>query len=183
MARDLHPDVKTASLGAVKHIALLMEADFDSAPVRLFTGTGTITIDGVDYLGSGKLISMSPAQETAEIQATNATIQLSGVQQADIAVALTEKYRGRACRLKLAFFTDAGVLIGEPVPIFSGRMDVMTDNGDTANPIITMTAENDLVRLSVAKHRNRTHEDQQIDYPGDRGLEFVPAMQNKTLYV
>lgn len=183
MSRDLHPDTKTASLAAVKNMAVLMEADFDSQPIRLFSGYGTITIGGVDYLGSGKLISINPAQETAEIQANGMTVQLSGVQQADIALALTEKYRGRACRLKLAFLTDAGALIGDPVPIFSGRMDVMTDNGDAVAPIITLTAENDLIRLSIARRRNRTHEDQQIDYPGDRFLEYVPAMQNKTIYV
>lgn len=182
MARELDEDVLEQVLSPVKNVAVLMEADFDSQPLRLFGGYGTLTIDGTDYLGSGRLISVEPAQETAEVQATNATVQLSGVQEADIAIALQENYQGRRCRLKLAFLDASMKVIGAPVQIFSGRMDVMNLNDDPQNPLITMTAESAFIRMSVARNRSRTHEDQQIDYDGDRGLEFVTAMQNKTIY-
>ncbi len=205
MARDLDSDVQAAALASPKNIAVLMEADFDDASIRLFGGYGTMTIDGVDYIGDGQLLSIDPAQETSEVQATSATVQLSGVQEADIAVTLTENYQGRPCRLKLAFFNtghsgeftsefssefdvsagdgDEMSLIGSPVTVFSGRMDVMTVSDDPNNPVITMTAESEFIRMAVARQRNRTHEDQQIDYPGDKGLEFVAAMQNKTIFV
>jgi|ERR1039458_9398679 hypothetical protein len=183
MSRDLTTSVKTASLLAVKNIAVLMEADFDSGPVNLFGGYGTMTIGDRTYTGSGDLIQVDPAQETAEVQANNATIQLSGVQSADIAISLDENYQGRPCRLKLAFFDSSNNLIADPVTMFAGRMDVMTVNDDPANPLITMTAENEFIRMMAARHRNRTNEDQQIDYPGDKGLEFVAAMQNKTIFV
>jgi hypothetical protein len=183
MSRDLSSDVKTASLAAVKNIAVLMEADFDSGSINLFGGYGTLTIGDRTYIGDHKLIQIDPAQETAEVQANNATIQLSGVQAGDIAISLDENYQGRPCRVKLAFFDSSNNLIADPVTMFAGRMDVMTVNDDPANPVITMTAENEFIRMSVARQRNRTHEDQQIDYPGDRGLEFVAAMQNKTIFV
>ncbi len=117
------------------------------------------------------------------MQANNATIQLSGVQGADIAISLGENYQGRPCRLKLAFFDSSNNLIADPVTMFAGRMDVMTVNDDPANPVITMTAEDDFIRMTASRYRTRTHEDQQIDYPGDKGLEFVAAMQNKTIFV
>jgi hypothetical protein len=183
MSRDLTSSVKTAALAAVKNIAVLMEADFDSGFINLFSGYGTMTIGDRTYIGSGDLIQVDPAQETTEIQATNATIQLSGVQASDIAISLGENYQGRPCRLKLAFFDSSNNLIDDPVTMFAGRMDVMTVNDDPTNPTITMTAENELIRMTVARHRNRTNEDQQIDYPGDKGLEFVAAMQNKTIFV
>lgn len=183
MSRDLDVDVKAASRAAVKTIAVLMEADFDSAPLRYFSGTGTLTVDGADYVGSGKILQVDPAMETSAIQATNATIRLSGVQEADIAISLQEPYQGRACRLKLAFLDDSMALIGQPVQVFGGRMDVMTFDDDPANPMITMTAESDLIRMSIARNRTRTHEDQQIDFPGDKGLEFVASLQNKTVFV
>jgi hypothetical protein len=183
MSRDLTPAVKTASLSTPKNIAVLMEADFDSGSLNLFSGYGSLTVDGVTYTGSGKAVQVDPAQETAEVQATNATVQLSGIQEADIAIALTENYQGRPCRLKLAFFDASLNLIADPVVMFSGRMDVMNLNDDPKNPVITMTAETDFIRMTVARLRNRTNEDQQIDYPGDKGLEFVTAMQNKTIFV
>lgn len=183
MARDLDEDTKAAALADVKNIAILMEADFDSAPVRYFSGYGQLVVDGVTYIGSGKILQVDPAQETTDIQATSATIRLSGVQEADIAVALQEPYHGRPCRLKLAFLDASFAPIGSAVQVFGGRMDVMNLADDPAAPVITMTAENDLIRMSVARNRTRTHEDQQIDYPGDRGLEFVPTMQNKTVFV
>jgi len=183
MSRDLTSNVKTASLAAAKNIAVLMEADFDSGSINLFGGYGSMTISGRTYTGSADLIHIDPAQETAEVQANNATIQLSGIQSADIAIALGENYQGRPCRLKLAFFDSSNNLIADPVTMFAGRMDVMTVNDDPANPLITMTAENEFIRMMAARHRNRTNEDQQIDYPGDKGLEFVAAMQNKTIFV
>lgn len=183
MSRDLTTDIKTAALAPAKNIAVLMEADFDSGFINLFGGYGSMTIGDRTYIGDRKLIQVDPAQETAEVQANNATIQLSGVQEGDIAISLEENYQGRPCRLKLAFFDSSNNLIADPVTMFAGRMDVMTVNDDPANPIITMTAENEFIRMSVARHRNRTHEDQQIDYPGDKGLEFVASMQNKTIFV
>ncbi len=174
-----------AALAAVTaqtvHLCLMTEADFDSGSINMFTGYGTLTVGGKDYLGTGKILQISPAQETAELTASNATFQLSGIQEADIAIALTENYNGRPGRMKLGLFDSSGVIITDPIQIYSGRMDTGTLNDDPAKPVYTMTSETDLIRLNLSLVRNYTHEDQQIDYSGDTFFSRVPAMQNKTV--
>jgi hypothetical protein len=177
--RGMGSSFKAAVLSGKVHPVILTKADFDSGSINLASGYGTLPINGTNYLGTGKLLQVDPAEETGEINATNATFQLSGIQEADISIALNENYNGRPGRMKLALFDDSNVIIDDPLQFFSGRMDVMTDNGDPVNPIITLTAENDLIRLNRTRQRNYTHADQQIDYPGDNGLGFVAAMQNK----
>src|SRR4051794_26136110 len=177
--RDMGSSFKTAVLSGKVHPVILTEASFDSGDINLASGYGTLTIGGTNYLGTGKLLQVDPAEETGEINATSATFQLSGIQEADISIALTENYNGRPGRMKLALYDDTNTLIDDPLQFFSGRMDVMTLNDDPASPVITLTAENDLTRLNRTRQRNYTHDDQQIDYPGDNGLGFVAAMQNK----
>jgi len=65
--------------------------------------------------------------------------------------------------------------------MFSGRMDTMSikDSGDTAN--ISLTAESRLIDLERSRERRYTSEDQKIDYPNDKGLEFIADLQNQEI--
>ena len=56
-------------------------------------------------------------------------------------------------------------------------MDI--DVGATAT--ITVNAESRLADWDRPRVRRYNHEDQQIDYPGDMGFEFVPQMATKEL--
>jgi len=174
-------DFRDAALAPVVYLAFLTEADFDSGAIRLFSGYGTLTVDGEDYLGSGTLLKVSPAKETGDLKATDAAFSMSGIQESDISIALQENYQGRPCRILMALFTQDGELIDEPLRVFSGKMDVMTLRDDPKDPSLVMTAENDFIRLQRAKPRRRTHEDQQIDYPGDMIFSHVNAMQHKDI--
>lgn len=179
--REMTTDFKNAALASVVYPAFLTEADFDSGSIGLWNGIGTLSVGGVDYMGSGTLLQIDPAQETGEIEAGNATFRMSGIQESDISIALTEDYQGRPCRMLMGLFTAAGTLIADPIRLFTGRMDVMNFRDDPADPSITMTAENDLIRLNRSKPRRRTHEDQQIDHPGDMFFSHVNAMQHKDI--
>jgi hypothetical protein len=49
------------------------------------------------------------------------------------------------------------------------------DEGDTAT--ISISCENDLIRLAQASMRRYTNDDQAILYPTDTGFQYVPAVQ------
>lgn len=183
MARDLTEGVIAAAQAGTVHVAVLMEAEFASGTVNTFTGYGTLSVGGTDYMGTGDLLAVDMPAETAEIEGNNATFQLSGVDEADISIALSPaEYRGRRCRTKLAFFDADAQLVADPVRMYSGKMDVMVINDDPGQgPVLTMTSENDMAKLGRTRLRNRTHEDQQIDYPGDTFLKRVTALQNKEI--
>jgi hypothetical protein len=182
-----------------------VEFDFDTAPVRFWTGYGDRTIEGNTYLGAGSLIGISGLEEVSDLSAKSATISLSGVPPELVSLALQEPYQNRGCRILFGvdalaepswllsggIWNDGGVWVDEAVwrddativyttvEVFGGFMDVMTieDSGDTS--IISLTVESKLVQLERPKIRRYTHESQQARYPGDTFFSFVADLQDK----
>ena len=70
------------------------------------------------------------------------------------------------------------IIVSDPYTIFDGFMDVMKveDSGETAT--VNVSCESSLIALERAKTRRYTPEDQAIDYPNDKGFEYVAALQD-----
>ncbi len=161
---------------AIAHFA------FDSGSLRFWTGVGDLEWNGDTYIGTGNLGGISPVEESGAVKTSDLSFTLSGLPASLISVALGEHYQGRLCELWVGFFDTSGVLIDDPVPTFAGRMDTMTvvDNGDTAS--ITVVATNRLKDLDRPNHaRFYTDQDQQEEFPGDLGFQFVPEMQDAVI--
>jgi hypothetical protein len=177
-------EVTTAQLSPI----LMAQLDF-STPLYLWTGYGTITYNGIGYLGLGTLGTISPVQETTDLSARGITMQLSGVPTAMVYDALTEDYQGRTCSVMFGALSPTAGLIASPITVFSGRMDVMQISDDGQSSLITMSAENKLIDFKRTRELRYTDEDQQTLFPTyasitmpDLGLEFVNAIQEKTIY-
>lgn len=160
---------------------LLAEFDFASGASRAWSGLGTLAWDGKDWVGLGTFGEVSAIEETMELRATGAAFRLSGVPSELVATAMGEPIQGRTARLWLGFLDDTLALIEDPVLLFDGRMDTIeiTDGGEAA--VITLFAENRLRDLERPRTRRYTDQDQQAEFPGDRGFEFVPALQEVTI--
>ena len=65
---------------------------------------------------------------------------------------------------------------------WAGRTDQPTIEMDGSTATISINCENRLVEMNVAVDRRLTNEDQQLDHPGDRGLEFVASIQDVQVY-
>ena len=76
---------------------------------------------------------------------------------------------------------SSGALVVDPYTTFQGRLDVpeIVDGGDDCT--IQISYESRLIDLERARERRYTHEDQQIDSPGDKGFEFVTLIQDQTV--
>ena len=109
-------------------------------------------------------------------------MQLSGVPTALVYEALTDDYQGRACSVMFGALSTTAGLVASPITIFSGRMDVMQISDDGQTSQITMTAENKLIDFKRTREIRYTDEEQQRLFSGDLGLEFVNAIQEKTIY-
>lgn len=177
ISADMVSEVTTAQLSPI----LMAELNF-TPPVYLWTGYGTLTYNGIGFLGLGTLGTISPVQETTDLSARGISMQLSGVPTALVYEALTDDYQGRACSVMFGALSPTAGLVASPITIFSGRMDVMqlSDDGQTSQ--ITMTAENKLIDFKRTREIRYTDEEQQRLYAGDLGLEFVNAIQEKTIY-
>lgn len=175
-----------------------------TGPLYLWTGLGDLIADGKLYTGTGNLISISEVTETADLRAQGATLTLSGIPPEIVALALTEPYQGRVCRIKFGMIdanadrivdnngdivvldtvSDVDVSSGDPVVlinIFTGYMDTMeiTESADTAT--ISINLENRLADLEIAKTRRYTSEFQKERFPNDKAFDYVNDLQDKKI--
>jgi hypothetical protein len=150
------------------------EFQFDSGVLRLWTGYGDRTIDGSTYTGSGSLLTLGAVEEVQELSPKSLGIALSGIPSDLIAIALTEPYQGRVCRV-LFGLRD----VDDFVEVFSGYMNTMTIEDDGEKASITLSIDSKLVALERSKIRRYTHESQQARYAGDSFFSYVTKLQDK----
>jgi len=181
MSRVLHIDISAEVEKHGLNVQGLIHMAFDSGDLRLWTGVNELIAGGETWIGGGQLIKISRVSETSEVVAEKVDFGLSGIDSSIIAIALGENYQGRAVEMFLCFFDDDGQPIQSPLSIYKGMLDVMEieQTGRTAD--IVVRAESRLRQLRQAPLTRYTDQDQKSLYPGDRGFEFVAAMQEKRL--
>lgn len=177
MTRDLTPEVVAASEAVDIEALLLITMYFDSGAVRLWTGYGQLDYNGNLYVGTGDILKVSGMEESAEIRATGISLEMAGLDPAIIQIALAEPYQGRQIDVLFAMMDDNHAIIPDPKVSFRGRMDIMTIDDQAETVTITLSAESRLIDFDTAPNRMYTAEDQAIDFPGDKGLDFVPDIQ------
>ena len=176
-----------ALYGGVINCAWFIKAEFRSATAYWWTGYGTKTHDGHDWLGVGTLGTISGIDESSRPEATGATFTLNGIDSEMVAKALhgdtglgfTEAYQGRPITLYLAILDDSDAII-QFIQIYAGRMDTMTiQDGETAT--ISLTSESYLIDLFRRSGIRYTDQAQQQLHSGDLGMEFVASIQDKPI--
>ena len=159
---------------------LFVELDFESGFVRMWSGVGPIDWNGRTWTGGGELLEISQIDETRSIEATSAAITLSGVPSTLVSIAYADFSQGRPARIWLGVLNvTTGAVLADPVQIFAGRMDTISDadSGDTAT--INVSVESNLADLDRIRARYFTDQDQQRIFSGDRSLRYIPSMQDR----
>ena len=178
MSRDLTSTVLNALDDAVVYPFFAVDIDFASGPLYVWSGNGDLTVGAKTYLGAGQLMNISSVEETTEIEAKGATITMSGIPSTFLALALTEPYQGRECRIYFGMTSTPS----DYVEVFAGELDQMNISEEATTCTIAVTVENVLIRLERPVVRRFTSEDQKSRFPTDRGLEFVTALQDKEIF-
>lgn len=182
MTRALDPVLLTEFESSVVAPIFLFEFAFDTAPLRLWSGIGDVVIGGHVYTGAGPLLNLSATQETTQLQALGITVRLNGMDPSIISLALAELYQGRVITVWVsALDTESRQVIGAPYMLFRGRMDVMEINETGESCDITLSCEHMLIDLDKPRLRFYTNADQAIDFPQDRGLEHITALQDAAI--
>ncbi len=183
MARNLTAAVETELDAANVRPILLVEFDFPSGMARFWTGIGDFVWNGQTFTGAGDLLDIGPVEETDEVRATEAEFTLAGLasDRVNLDRALAENYQQRPARMWLAFLAANGQVVADPIQVFDGRMDRMPIVEDGSTTTIKLVAESELVALGRARDRRYTPEDQKIAFPSDKGLDFVPTIQNREI--
>ena len=178
--RTLTAGVQSAIAASQVTALMFCELDFSSGFLRVTTAGHDVTWNGYTWTGVGLLGSVASIAEDTALQANGVKLTLSGVDSAIIAIALQEAYQGRSARMWLAFVNDSGAIITDPLLVFSGKMDTMqVIDGETATVILNL--ENDFAAWNRPRVRRFTDADQQTEYPGDLGFNFVTEAANCTI--
>ena len=180
MTRTITTDANNAAKSEVIRPITLVRLDYVSGIVRASSADRDITYDGETYIGLGNLGTVSKVEETAEVKASGVTCTLSGIPSDFISNALNENYQGRDARIYLGLLNNSYTLIVDPILVFRGRMDTQ-DIRLGRDATISVNIESRLVDWERPRVRRYTNEDQQNQYSGDKGLEFVSQMVEKEI--
>lgn len=161
---------------------MFAELNFVSGFLRVHTAVGNYTVEGNTYTGVGTLGKIETIEESSELQAYGLRLTLTGIPNTLVGTALAENYQGRAVRVLVGVLDANYALLASPVIVFAGRMDNMQVSIVKEVASITLSAENKLVDWDRPRVRRYNNADQQAEFPGDLGFEFVEQMVNKTLF-
>jgi len=185
--RTLTAGVQTATLAGVVHGPIyLAKFEFDSATLRFNNSDRNYTVDvdgdgALSYLGVGRIGGISGISEHTELKANRIQLSMSGIPGDQISIALSEPFQGRSLKIWAAYLDEDFQIIADPIVAWQGFLDLMDIVlGDTAS--VSVTAENELVRWERPNISRYTNEDQQLQYPGDRGLEYMTNSEQEFLW-
>lgn len=206
MSRVLPDTIVDALDDNVIYPFFAVEMNFDGDDVlRLWTGVGTLTFEGVSWAGAGTLLGISSVEETKEIAAKGANISITGLPSEVLGLALSTPYQGRTCKIYFGMFAkgslqkeSANFILLEDgsrieledrstglTEIFTGYMDQMNISEDAGTGTIQVSVENKLIDLERARIARYTAEYQRSrDIAGastDAGFDFVADMQDQKL--
>ncbi|MBI3936760.1 MAG: hypothetical protein HY323_07265 [Betaproteobacteria bacterium] len=180
MTRGLTAGMVTELTASARSIALLVETEWSSGYVRLWSGLGTLSWDGKSWTSAAGLIGVQPAAETLRVEAAGAVFTLNGLTTSLLSAALSQARQGMPVNAWLAFLDSTGAVIADPYQWYGGRMDVpeIEHRGDGGT--LTVNTESRLAILQRAPGGRYTDEDQQARYAGDLGYEYVASLANAT---
>ena len=176
MSRTVPADLLLALSQPEVYPFYAVKLDFDSTPIRFWTGYGEKTIGAENYIGTGSLLSISGLEEANDLSAKGASLQLSGVPNELVALAIQEPYQRRSCFIYFGT-TDSA----QPIEVFSGLMDkmIIEDSGESST--ISLTVESKLLRLNKSSNWRYTEENHQSRYSGDTFFSYVADLQDREI--
>lgn len=178
-------DTAAAALaGRTVRVAQLVLLDFATDPQRLWLGHGLLNAGGHQWSGLGELGSISGIENPMGGTAPVTTLGLSGVEPVHVEKALnaSSEVKGRPAIVYLQFFDELWQTLDDPYAIMTGTMDrISIAASGTETRTVEVTVEWLFTRRAIPPFGMLSDRDQKSLYPGDRGLEQMAAMQNKSV--
>ena len=183
MPRDISPEMLAALSAPMLRPAFFVTITFIDAVVYLWTGSGTVTFDGNDYLGAGALMGISAAEEGSTVHARGITLTLSGLDAGLLPEALNEAILGLPVTVKLGLFDlTTSDLIVSPAIVWKGNLDQPKFTIGAEGVSLEVNCESKLVDLNTPIDRRITDENIQSETPDDLWAMFVDGLVQRTLF-
>ena len=171
--RDLTSGMLTEIAKDDLEFFLLLEMQFSTVLYQT-TAQRDVTFGGNTYNADGNLLALGAVKEEVGLIVPKMNIVLSGANQANIAVALSEDYNNVKVLLSVGCFDDAGDVVADPVNIFVGFLDtyMLNDDPSKGTSTVTWVAIDDLGRFKKKNGRRNNSKIQQVHFPDDLGFDF-----------
>ena len=79
MSRSLTTGMQSAITADLVRPITLVQCAFDSGNLNLWSGIGDLTVDSVDYVGAGSLLSIGEIAETSELLVSKTVFASAGI--------------------------------------------------------------------------------------------------------
>ncbi|WP_422101916.1 hypothetical protein [Vreelandella sp.] len=159
------------------------ELDFRDGVARAHTGTGQLVIEGHTYEGIGAFGGVSSTQEQLNSASPMAvTLTLSGLDAPLVASTLQDRCRGRAGKLMLVAYDDAGNYAADI--LFSGKMDAaaMSYGGSEDDNAISVTITDRMIDWQRGGTERWTDENHRARHQDDRFFFAVAQLSDWPIY-
>lgn len=181
MARVMTSAMLSAIQSGILRPAYFVSMTFRSGVANIWTGFGPITWNSITWQGQGKLLSISAIEEGSTVAARGISIGLSGIPTDMLTDAISDFKIAAPVLVYFGLFDAAGALIADPVQAWGGRMDKPKVRWTGPTATIDIACETKFIEMNTAVDRRRTHDDQQLDHPGDLVFSFVAGLQEKPI--
>lgn len=145
------------------------------------TGLGKIRWNGQDWLGTGKLGSITPMTHTSQIAIQDITFALSGVDPSVVS-GLNDDVCNLNGSVWLYCLAYDGTVVREPYQLVDSQLDYQKfEIGADGKATISIVAHAGFYTLQRGSEQAWTPENQKLLYPGDTGLDLLYTLQNQDL--
>lgn len=169
---------------SVRGVTLLIDLEFASGTIYATTFSMPIVANGETYTALGNVLTVSDFRESEVLTTDKLSLKLSLVSSAMLAYVIgpASEYRNRSVRIYAQLLSDTWVPVELPILRWVGYMDKVrvtrrTSKTDTSSGEIELVCQ----RAGLARFRNQlgfrmSHAQQQLDFPGDMGLEYTEQL-------
>lgn len=114
------------------------------------------------FLALGPFLQFSSIDESADFQISNMTVSLGGLASTDLELFLSNQYIDYPLRIWRVWFDAAGAQVGDPIQIFSGKMDkpAITDDPN-GGVVVGVAASSNFVDFGRRSGRHTNNSEQQ----------------------
>lgn len=173
--------ISAAMADAIKagfDLALIAQIEHPDGTLYAWTGVGTLSYNGQDYVGAGRLGQVSPVRSTSDLAIQEITFSMSGVNATDVARLSSSVRNGQAQVWLVAL--DGGRVVADPYQVIDAIEDFQTlEVGDDGSVSLNIVARNGFYTLERALQESWTAEDQKQLYPTDSGLDMIASLVNQ----
>lgn len=210
MPRIMSAAMSAALTADVLYPVYFFEIEGTGGTLRVWTGSPgqSYAWNGHDWLGIGWLLGFSEVEESAEIKVVSMTIGMPTAPEV-LSLALNNLRRNNKCTLYEGFLTPgwsfgddtapsgpyvlgddppafeigepAGLLVEDPIEVFRGLLDIVETDLATDRPKLSIRYSSPLADFERARERRATHEDQQIDHPGDLFYQYTGKLSDTVI--